>query len=297
MDLTVVIASIESSRSIDQCLSHVTRSCTGIRAEFIVADASHDDTSTRVRALSGPFVLISATPGTVAPELWAAGYRRARGRVVAFTTGHCLVAADWASSLIRAIDEGAAGAGGPLVLGKDTGPVDWAVFYLRYADSMPHRLGSGRTNRDIAGDNAAYARTALDRHSLTFNRGFWEVDFHRLLRADGGWLAAVPSAAVEFGRSFPFGTILRHRFVHGSFFGAGRVRGGGRALWQIVLAAPLVPFLLAGRAAVRAAGGASPWKFALALPWFVALASAWAAGEAWGALHADAASLSELPRC
>ena len=284
MDLTVVIASIESSRSIAQCLSHLARSCEGLGSELIVADASSDDTAVQVRALGGPVTLISSAPGTVAPELWAAGYRRATGRVVAFTTGHGLVAPGWATALVQAIDNGATGAGGPLVLANNTGPVDWAIFYLRYAGFMPHTLGSGRTAGEIAGDNSAYARTALDAHSATFERGFWEIDFHRRIRAQGGWLVAVPSATVEFGRSFPFARILRHRFVHGRSFGAARVSSGARAVWQILFAAPLVPFVLAGRAAGRAARGPSPWRFVAALPWFLILASAWAAGEAWGAL-------------
>jgi glycosyltransferase involved in cell wall biosynthesis len=285
MDLTVVIASIESSRSIDLCLSHLARSCAGLQVEFIVADASRDDTADRVQAYGGSAILISCRPGTLAPQLWAAGYRKATGRVVAFTTGHCLVSQDWATALIKAIDDGATGAGGPLVIAGGTGPLDWAVFYLRYAGSMPHTLGEGRTAGEIAGDNAAYVRTALDRHATTLSGGFWEIDFHRLVRGDGGWLAAVPHAVIAFSRSFPFATIFRHRFAHGRQFGAGRVKGGTRAAWQIVLAAPLVPFVLAGRAASRAAGGPAPWKFVAALPWFLPLAFAWAGGEAWGALR------------
>jgi hypothetical protein len=183
------------------------------------------------------------------------------------------------------------------VLADGTGPVDWAVFYLRYARFMPHTLGSGRISGEIAGDNAAYSRSSLDRHSSTFDRGFWEVDFHRLVRADGGWLAAVPAAVVEFSRSLPFWTIFHHRYVHGCSFGGGRVSDGTRAAWQVVLAAPLVPFLLAARAVPRAAGGPGVWRFLVSLPWFLMLAAAWAAGEAWGALQADPYRHPEVPPC
>lgn len=288
MDLSVVIASIDSARSIDQCLRHLERSCEGLHAEFIVADASRDDTAARIAALGGPAMLIPCATDTLAPQLWAAGYRQSTGRIVAFTTGHCLVSPGWAAALTEALDQGATGAGGPLVIGEGTGPLDWAVFYLRYAGVMPHTLGAGRLIGEIAGDNAAYRREALDRHAATFARGFWEIDFHRLVRTDGGWLAAAPRAVVAFSRSFPARTILRHRFAHGRYFGAGRVGGGTRTAWQIVLAAPLVPFVLAGRAAMRAARGPAPWRFIAALPWFLSLAGAWAAGEAWGAMHADA---------
>lgn len=288
MDLSVVIASIDSARSIDQCLRHLERSCAGLHAELIVADASRDGTAARVAALDGSARLIRCAPDTLAPQLWAAGYRQSVGRIVAFTTGHCLVSPGWASALTEALDQGATGAGGPLVIGEGTGPLDWAVFYLRYGGVMPHTLGSGRVTGEIAGDNAAYRREALDRHAATFAGGFWEIDFHRLVRRDGGWLAAVPDAVIAFSRSFPALTIFRHRFAHGRHFGAGCVSQGTRTMWQMVLAAPLVPFVLAGRTAVRAARGPAPWRFIAALPWFLPLACAWASGEAWGALRTEA---------
>jgi glycosyltransferase involved in cell wall biosynthesis len=289
MDLSVVIASNDAARSIDRCLQHLAHACAGLQAEFIVADGSSDDTAARVEAFGKPATLIRCTADTLAPYLWAIGYRRATGRIVAFTTGHCLVSPHWASALNNALDGGATGAGGPLVIGGRTRPLDWAVYYLRYSGVMPHTLGSGRITGEIAGDNAAYVRGALDRHAASFSRGFWELDFHRLIRADGGWLAAVPAAEVAFSRSFPFMTIFRHRFAHGRHFGTSRVAGKTRSAWQIVLAAPLVPFVLAGRAAARLLGGRqAPWRFAVALPWFLVLATAWAAGEAWGAVRGNA---------
>ena len=286
MDLSVVIAANDAARSIDRCLQHLRDACAGLRAEVIVADGSRDDTAERVEAFGSPAVLLRCAADTLAPYLWAAGYRRSSGRVVAFTTGHCLVSRNWASALVGAIDRGASGAGGPLVIGAGTRFLDWAIYYLRYSSVMPHTIGDGRITGEIAGDNAAYPRSALDRHAAAFERGFWELDFHRLLRADGGWLAAVPQAEIAFSRSFPASTIMRHRFAHGRHFGTSRVKGGTRRAWQILLAAPLVPFVLAARAGRRAFGGAAPWRFAAAMPWFLALAAAWAAGEAVGAMAA-----------
>ena len=295
MDVSVVIASIDSAQSIARCLSHLQRSCAGLSTELIVVDASGDGTAGRVRALGLDLPLIEHPVGTLAPQLWADGYRRSTGRVVAFTTGHCLVTPAWASALVTALDQGATGAGGPLVIGSGTRPLDWGIYFLRYAGFMPQTLGSGRIAGEIAGDNAAYTREALDRHMATFDRGFWEIDFHRLVRADGGWLTAVPDAVVEFSRSFPVRTILRHRFAHGCHFGAGRVRSGARTSWQILLAAPLVPLVLASRAARRAASGQSFPRFAASLPWVLTLAGAWALGEAWGACHRNSRTPSGQP--
>ena len=93
----------------------------------------------------------------------------------------------------------------------------------------------------------------------------------------------MPGAVVEYSRSFRASTILHHRYAHGQQFGSGRVTGGSRKAWQVLLAAPLVPLVLAVRAAPHAARAPHPWRFLLALPWFVLLAGAWAAGEAVGA--------------
>lgn len=285
VDLSVVIATTDADRSIEACLRHLERSCAALRAELLVVDASSDDTPARVAAWGGPVRLLRMPSGTLTPWLWAEGYRRSGGRVVAFTTGHCLVSPAWARSLREAIEAGAAGAGGPLLLARDSGPLDWAAFYLRYSAFMPEIIGAGPVEGEIAGDNAAYEREALDRHAASFARGFWEIEFHRRLRADGRRITAVPAAVVEFGRSFPMATILRHRFAHARRFGAGRVGDGTRAAWQILAAAPLVPLVLAGRAGSRVFRTArGRWRFIASLPWFLVLASAWAAGEAWGAL-------------
>jgi hypothetical protein len=259
--LSVIVATRDPAPSLTGCLERLRRSCAGLDAELIVVDGS----------------------GQLVPELWAEGYRRSRGRIVAFTTAQCLVSETWAPALIEAIESGAAGAGGPFALAGGTGPLDWAVFYLRYSAFTPEALGSGRIAGEIAGDNAAYRRDALDRHAATFERGFWEVDFHGRVRKDGGYLAAVPRAVVGYGGSPPLAALVRHRFAHGRHFGAGRAEKLGKA--RLVLAAPAVPCVLAARAGRRVVRGhADRWRFLAALPWLLLLASAWAAGEAWGAL-------------
>ena len=282
MDLSVVIAATDAGRSIRECLRRFQVACAGLQAELLVVEGSRDDTPLQVARCEG-VRLLRMPPDTLTPRLWAEGYRQSSGRVVAFTTGHCLARPGWGAAMMAALDAGASGAGGPLTLASEAGPLDWAIFFLRYSRFTPDQIGSGRISGEIAGDNAAYRRDALDRHAATFSDGFWEIDFHRLVRADGGWLAAVPAAAVEFGRSFRLGTILRHRYAHGRQLAVSRIRGGTRRPWQIVLAAPLVPFLLAARAASRilpAAGNRA--RFVGALPWFLLLASSWALGEAVG---------------
>jgi hypothetical protein len=47
---------------------------------------------------------------------------------------------------------------------------------------------------EIAGDNASYKRDAFLAYSTAWRDGFWEPEFHRLLRAEGKTLAFAPGS-------------------------------------------------------------------------------------------------------
>jgi len=285
--LSVVVGSIDSSRTIARALSALSAATAGIDAEVLVVDASTDGTGNRVRTEDSTVRLRELASGTLMPILWSTGYSMARGRVVAFTTGHCVVSESWARALLAGIDGGASGVSGALVPSSESGVVDHALFYLRYSAF----LGAGERGEEgapeIPGDNAAYSSDALARHAASFGGGFWEVDFHRRLRVEntGARLVFVQGARAEFGPSAPFMSLARQRFAHGCHSGAWRASTGARSLPQIVLAAPLVPLVLVGRIARRVLSQpAHRSRFLIALPVTLALAVAWAAGEAWGAL-------------
>ena len=293
-EISIVVGSVNSARSIARTLSALGGACHGLNAEIVVVDASTDGTTARIEA-GLPVVVRSLEPGTLTPKLWSTGFALSRGRVVAFTTGHCLVGEGWARALLAAIEGGAAGAAGCIDLDPESDPVDWAVFYLRYSAFIGAGARDVETSPEIPGDNAAYAREALDRHASSFADGFWEVDFHRRLRAEDAAtrLVFVPGAQARFGPSDSFASLARQRFSHGRHSGAWRTTTGVRSAWQIVLAAPLVPALLTLRIARRVLPRAAHrMRFVRSLPAMLGLAAAWAAGEAWGALsHSDHAAL------
>jgi glycosyltransferase involved in cell wall biosynthesis len=287
--LSVIVATVDAHRTIARCLDSISRATAGFDAEIIVVDASHDDSATRAEAALGSASVTRMARGSLTPQLWAAGIARARGRVVALTIGQCIMPDGWARALLSGIASGHAGVSGALDLDQATGPVDWAVFYLRYAEFLADRDRARAGAAMIPADNAAYDGAGLRRHAATFVDGFWEVDYHRRLFAEGRTLAFVPNAVARFGRSSPLGVMIRHRFRHGATFGAWRAATGAKPVWKIIAAAPLVPALFAlrtGRRVLRAPGHTS--RFVLALPFVVALAAAWALGEAWGAARGGA---------
>ena len=284
VEISVVVASIESERSIRRCLESVFASASGHAAEVIVVDASRDATAELVRREFPQASLACMPPGTLTPLLWSNGFARSSGRAIAFTTGHCAVPEQWLSDLQSALELGAAGAGGPLSLATGTSLLDAAVYYLRYSSVMYTRRDDSHRVSQIAGDNSMYSGDAMRRHQRSFENGFWEIDFHRRLEKDGEHLVMVPSARVSFGPSFPLGVISRHRFSHGMHSGRWRALETGVNPWRIVAAAPLVPFILLMRIVRRVQDANRKLALVAACsPLLLWLGACWACGEAAGA--------------
>ena len=279
-DLTVVVAAVDADRHLNHCLDALIRGCEGVRTEILVVGTIPPAQPKRQNV-----TYVTASPDRLTPELWADGIHRATGRVVALTTAHFSVTPGWGQALTQAIQGNAAAAGGPVTLARDTGPTDWAIFFLRYSAFLATNWIDGPTAGELAGDNAAYRREDVVRHAATLDRGFWEVEFHRLLRMDGLALVRVSNAKAAYGRSFRVATFFRQRFAHGREFGAGDVLAGRRGRGRLLLLAPAVPFVMALRAARRLSPRSDLPRFVGSLPMFLLFASAWAAGEAAGALR------------
>lgn len=286
--LSVVVGSVESSRSIVACIEALWESCRYYDAELIVVDAG-GDSAVAAAVRSHPGVqLISMPEDTLTPRLWSEGLAVSSGSIVAFTTGHCIVSRDWASHLIAAIDGGAAAAGGPLRLESHSTALDSAIFFLRYSAFIEGK--SDASVSDIAGDNAAYSRSDIPDASWTREAGFWERDVNRAILARGKALQWVDGAVAEFGRSFGFASICRQRFFHGRLFGKSRVADEGESRLKIILGSVLVPFILSVRAGRRVLGvSAYRTRYLVALPLTLVTAACWAAGEAVGAMEASVA--------
>ncbi len=282
--LSVVVGAVESARSLRRCLEALEAGCAGLDWDLTVVSAGPEDAEVAVEATPDARVIVLPRD-TLTPRLWSEGIACSTGSVVALTTGHCFVTSGWGSSLLASLDDGSAAAGGPMRLAADASATDAAIFFLRYSAFLE---GAGpRTVRDIAGDNAAYVRAMIPSGSWTRNEGFWEVEVNREILGAGHTIVWAPDAVAEFGHSFGFAAISRHRFEHGRIFGKARVSSGRETRSRIVAASPVIPIVLASRIARRVARRpAYRTRFMLALPIILGLATSWAAGEAAGAMEA-----------
>ena len=284
--LSIVVAAIDAQDTIEACLTALLTATADIPSDIVVVEASRDDTRRRVEAF--PSVrLMSEAPGVLVPHLWARGFHASRGTFVAFTLAQIRVSATWAERLVAAVRPGVAGAGGGFTLAEGTGPAAWALFYLRYSAFIEERRRDGLVEGDIAGDNALYRRSDLEALPPFDVDGFWEVAIHRQLRRRGLALAGATGAtAAVMGRPAPM-RVVRERLRHGRQFAAGRATTLASRARQVI-AMPLVPAVLWWRAARRVLPyPAHRPRFVGALPWLVCFATAWAWGEALGALVGD----------
>lgn len=221
------------------------------------------------------------------PQLWSAGIAATRGDVVATTTAHFRPVPGWITAIRQAhAASGAPAIGGPIDPPESASAVAWAVYLLRYS-AYPTSREAAHEVVDLAGDNAAYKREALDAHPQAVLAGFWERELHQALLAEGRPLLFDPRLAVRQQESFDFSTFVSQRYRHGQQFGRARLRARPWVLG--LLAAPaallLVAPLLIARTALRALRARRPIARVLAaLPCLGAFAGAWGAGEALGYL-------------
>ena len=281
-DFTVIVAHVDPGVSLLSCVDAIDRACRDVNGEIVVVQSA-EIAAHAAPVSSTPLTMIRVAGGGLVPQLWARGLAVAQGKYVAFTLANCEVSGNWASGMMAVLQSGASGVAGPIECARDVGLINRAIYYLRYSAFIPARATDADVSGEIPGDNAAYRRDALDRHRELIADGFWEVLFHRKLRAEGGRLRTCRGGRVRFRGGVGLRQALRHRFAHGRHFGAWRVADGQRRWWQIGAAA--VPLLLMIRAGLRVVGSpVDRWAFVTTIPIFLTVATAWALGEVVGAM-------------
>jgi hypothetical protein len=105
---------------------------------------------------------------------------------------------------------------------------------------------------EIAADNAAYQRVALDRYPQVWREGFWEPSVHARFRRDGLDIRLDPRIVIRHGHSLSASEFSRQRLIHGRTFGATRYPGqsSDSRVFRIV-AAPATWAVMMSRVALR----------------------------------------------
>ena len=265
--------------------------------EVIAAVSREDPSALLLRQLKAqrPALEVVEAPGACSvPQLRARGIRRARGRLVAITEDHCSFSEFWPAALAPSLADPKVGAaGGPVINGRRGGPVEWAIYFSRYAAAMPP--SSRGAAKSLTGCNACYRRELLESLQDVYTDGFWEHEVHQELLARGMQLWLEPDASVAHGKRYGlvgYGTL---RFQHGRCFAARRFPT--LAFWALqarILLSPLTPLLLLARAGWAVFSKRKRrWEFLACSPLLLLLHAVWMVGELSGYLFGPGGSCSQ----
>jgi hypothetical protein len=226
---------------------------------------------------------LQGSPEMLIPHLWSIGITQSRGKIVALSTSRFVPDADWIKRICGAHARlASAGIGGAIKPPVKENMTAWAIYFLRYSAYLNYTRE--QTVDEIAGENASYKRDSLSAHWAAFADGFWEPEFHRLLKTDGETLWFVPGISITQGTPLRVSCFCRQRFQHGRHFGRERIRESPAMMRLVrILTSPLIPFVLLAKIFGRViASRRYFWQLLLSLPILVVFIGAWTMGEIVG---------------
>lgn len=281
-ELSVVIASQNAKGTIVQCLTSLQQQNSDSAAELIVVDNSHDGTTQMIEKMACPVQLTKIAEPLLIPELWGRGAARASGRIIAFTTAHCIPDPNWLAEIRRGHHSAHAGVGGAIENAEHASLDQWAIYFCRYTPYMlPFTTGAVA---QIPGDNGSYKRWVVEKYADLIQAGFWESIINDQLRRDGHTLLLTSTMRVCHRRSFGVWTFCRQRFTHGRLFGAERVAATSliRRLLYIAFS-PLIPLVVLAKIGRQVQAKRRHRRvFLLSLPFVILFVLSWALGECLG---------------
>jgi hypothetical protein len=233
---------------------------------------------------AGDEVLIPAPPDTLTPRLWKTGLDRARAPIVAFLSAECVPGPGWIARIreVLARRPEAAAVGGPIDAPDGGSVLDAAYHLSRFSSFLPGRARPDGT--ELAGDNVAYRREALEGCAAELADGFWETLVNERLRKSGALLAWDDALRVRVATGAGRFAFAGQRFRHGRHYGRTRPHPSRAVHLARALTVPLLVPVLAARIARRSRDAGLSRTYARALPGLLVFLAAWSAGEGAGLL-------------
>lgn len=286
MIISVIVGSKNNQATLVACLQSLLGQLGERSIEIIVVDASTDGSAGVVTAQFPEVQLVTASPDTLVPVLWKRGYDVSVGEIVAFTIAQCVPAGNWIDTLITAHEQDIAGVGGPIDAPAGNARLDWGLYFSRYSAFLPP--GQVGQIHEIAGDNSAYKRTALELCHAEIAGGFWETLAHARMRAEGLTLHWQPEMIAQLGSAGRWQDVVRVRFRHGRYYAS--TRPGNSPITRLLraIAGPLLIPVLLWRIQGRVKAARPDWQANLlhGLPGLLLIVTAWSLGETTGYLTA-----------
>jgi GT2 family glycosyltransferase len=287
VEVSVIVASYNSSRTIERCLESLQRQKGAPDYEVLVVDSSTDDTAERVASRFPDVRLFTFAERKYPGDARNAGIARARGAILAFTDADCIVDENWIAEIVKAHESPRPIIGGSVDNANPESYVGWGYYFCEFSHWMPQLPAA--TLVEIPTCCLSLKRWAFDKYG-PFLEGVYcsDTDFNWKLARAGHPPLFVPSIKVSHINVDNLPRFLKHEPMHGRAFARLRARVEGfsrsRRLLYIALS-PLLPLLLWFRVARLALAHArTRGRFLAASPVVLAGFAAWSLGELAGYL-------------
>lgn len=254
-DVSVIIPSYNSARSIERCLTALAAQATAHPFEVIVVDSGQDDTLELVRRTLPQARTIRLNERAVAPKARNVGARAARANVLAFIDSDAYADNGWIDNVVRAANSGYDLICGSIENANPTSAVARAEQLIMFNEFLPD-LPAGPIWFALSG-NMVLPRVAFERYGPFADvRAAEDVVFSRRLLAAGGRVFFLPLMRVFHDNRTRLRPFLRNQFVVGKHTAIARrlVRfADTERYWLFLLLLPIAPIAKLGKITARMA--------------------------------------------
>ena len=221
--LSIIISSYNSQKTIEKCLDSLKSQETDKTFEVILVDSSKDGTSGLVEEKFSQVRLLRFSQRKFPGGARNFGICMAKGKIIAFMDADCTAEKNWVNEILKAHQSPSLAIGGAIANGNPSNYVGWAAYFCEFSQWMPGQ--QSRWMKDIAAANMSYKREVFEKYGM-FIEGTYcsDTEFHWRLGQSGYQLRFVPSIRVSHHNIERFRKILRHEYSHGQDFARVRIK-------------------------------------------------------------------------
>ncbi len=286
-ELSVIIASYNSSKTLEKTLASLRRQQFTGQFEIIVVDSSNAPTVEWIRRDFPEVRLFTFHERKFPGDARNYGILQAKSKLIAFIDADCIADKKWVSEIVNAhlLHKNAPVIGGTVGNGNPKSLVGWAYYFCEFSQWMPGFFE--RDMPEIPTCCLSLKRTAFEKYG-PFLEGTYCSDsaFNWKLAQDGLLPHFVPTIRVNHINLTSLRKFIAHAPFHGQSFARVRSReqhfSPAKRLFYAVIC-PALPFLLFFRTAKRTLQTREYlWPFIKSAPLVFLGLTAWAFGEFLG---------------
>jgi GT2 family glycosyltransferase len=228
VELTVIIASYNSERTIECCLASLEHQETERNFEVIVVDSSIDDAAAKIVEENFPRVkLYRFLKRKFVGDARNFGISKASGRIIAFIDTDCRAAKNWVNEILKNHSSPYLAIGGAIANGNPDSYVGWAAYFCEKPGQWMPNTPAGWFV-DVCGVNMSYKKDIFEKYG-NFIEGTYcsDTEFHWRIARAGQRIRFIPSILVFHDNIEGFAEFLRHEYYHGRSFARVRINAQG----------------------------------------------------------------------